>query len=194
MWFNLCKNLDLPSIIITLLSFHPSFLSRCALLNFKSSNIWEIFWGCYSTISSYFSSLALYLYEFRGLACKMHRQLPSSFWLMFQRMEHHTALQPNKDNSMKSCMTINICQLTSLAWVISTAQDCKSHLLPTSTIGTSSASFTRFICSRYVPKSWILHVSECLNVKYHAHLPISSKLLALFTANTNRNPSPVRIY
>lgn len=40
------------------------------------------------------------------------------------------------------------CLLTSLAWVMSTAHACKSHLFPTSTIGTSSASLTRFICSR----------------------------------------------
>ena len=47
----------------------------------------------------------------------------------------------------------------------------KSHLLPTITMGTSSASFTLLICSLY----WVM----------------SSKDFALFTANTIKKPSPV---
>lgn len=157
-----------------------------------------------------FSSLALYPCEFHVQACKMHHQHPFVSWQMFQQRALHIVWQPTiktKYISIKISIKIdnNIIiriiiikmynSLTSLAWFISTAHACKSHLLPTSTIGTSSASLTRFICSRYVPlkiqliiHSFYLHLSSLCNI------PISSKLLALFTANTNRNPSPVRIY
>ena len=70
-----------------------------------------------------------------------------------QDNKHHIKISIKIDNiiiiirsAYNSCLF-----LTSLAWFISTAHACKSHLLPTSTIGTSSASLTRFICSRYVP-------------------------------------------
>lgn len=48
------------------------------------------------------------------------------------------------------CQSQNVL-ITSRAEFMSTAHACKSHLLPTSTMGTSSASLTRLICSRYVP-------------------------------------------
>lgn len=79
---------------------------------------------------------------------------------MSRQMGYRTVWPPKSDGEQWINMWISIkgevCamrsdSLTSLAELMSTAQACRSHLLPTSTIGTSSASLTRFICSRYVP-------------------------------------------
>lgn len=108
------------------------------------------------------SSLALCLCGSHAPACKMHRRHPFGSWRRFQRTAHRTALPP-KGKVLLEMWTAgkSLQTLTSLAWVMSTAHACKSHLLPTSTIGTSSASFTRFICSRYVPERIFLLIISC---------------------------------
>lgn len=73
----------------------------------------------------------------------------------------------------KKWASSTFCQLRQRS-ILSDGRTMEEEEVHLQTIGTSSASLTRFICSRY----W----------------SISSKLFGLLTAKTQRKPSPVRMY
>lgn len=142
------------------------FLQNVSLMDIwtilRATHTWSDGAGCYQCLVCFCSfSLFLCPFESRVPACRKHHRRPSLFWQMFRQTVRHTALRPKTILSLSKGLHVSWWVVfTSLAEFMSTAQACKSHLLPTNTIGTSSASFTRLICSRYVPE-----ISICLRIR-----------------------------